>query len=63
MRNPGWAAAALIATALAVTACGPNSYSSGSSGAGGAYGTPTGSSSATAPRPGAAVPAASQTQR
>jgi predicted lipoprotein with Yx(FWY)xxD motif len=46
MRNPGWAAVALIATALAVTACGPSSYSSGSSGAGGAYGTPTGSSSA-----------------
>ena len=44
MRNPGWAAAALIATALAVTACGPSSYSSG--GAGGAYGTPTASSSA-----------------
>jgi predicted lipoprotein with Yx(FWY)xxD motif len=47
MRNPGWAAAALVATALAVTACGPSSYSSGSSGAGGAYGSPTGSSSAT----------------
>jgi len=46
MRNSGWAAAALVATALAVTACGPGSYSSGSSGAGGAYGTPTGSSSA-----------------
>ncbi len=46
MRNSGWTAAALIATALAVTACGPSSYSSGSSGAGGAYGTPTGSSSA-----------------
>ena len=43
MRNPGWAAAALIATALAVTACGPSSYSSGSSGAGGAYSAPTGS--------------------
>jgi predicted lipoprotein with Yx(FWY)xxD motif len=38
MRNPGWAAAALTATALAVTACGPSS-------AGSAYGTPTGSSS------------------
>jgi len=47
MRNPGWAAVALTATALAVTACGPSSYSSGSSGAGGAYGTPTRSSSAT----------------
>ena len=46
MRNSGWTAAALIATALAVTACGPSSYSSGSSGAGGDYGTPTGSSSA-----------------
>ena len=45
MRNPGWAAAALTATALAVTACGPSSYSSGA--AGGAYGTPTGSSSQT----------------
>ena len=32
MRNPGWAGAALIAVALAVTACGTNS-------AGGAYGT------------------------
>ena len=49
MRNSGWAAAALIATALAVTACGPSSYSSGSSGAGGAYGTPTGSSGAYGP--------------
>ena len=45
MRNPGWAAAVLTATALAVTACGPSSYSSGA--AGGAYGTPTGSSSQT----------------
>jgi predicted lipoprotein with Yx(FWY)xxD motif len=45
MRNPGWAAAALTATALAVTACGPSSYSSGA--AGGAYGTPTGSRSQT----------------
>lgn len=43
MRNPGWAAVALTATALAVTACGPGSYSSGA--AGSAYGTPTGSSS------------------
>ena len=43
MRNSGWAAAALIGTALAVTACGPSSYSAGSSGVGGAYGTPTGS--------------------
>jgi predicted lipoprotein with Yx(FWY)xxD motif len=33
MRNPGWAGAALIAVALAVTACGTGS-------AGGAYGTP-----------------------
>src|SRR5580704_15014642 len=41
MRNPGWAAAALVATALAVTACGT---SPGSSGAGGAYGVPTGNS-------------------
>ncbi len=46
MRNSAWTAAALIVTALAVTACGPSSYSSGSSGAGGAYGTPAGSSSA-----------------
>ncbi len=44
MRNPAWAAAALIATALAVTACGASSYSAGSSGAGGAYGVPTGNS-------------------
>jgi len=51
MRNPGWAAAALVATALAVTACGPSSYSSGSSGAGGAYGVPTGNSTT----PGAAA--------
>ena len=43
MRNPGWAAVALTATALAVTACGPSSYSSGAPG--GAYGTLTGSSS------------------
>ena len=42
MRHSGWAAAALIATALAVTACGP------SSAAGGAYGVPTGSSSSPA---------------
>ena len=41
LRNPGWAAAALVATALAVTACGA---SPGSSGAGGAYGVPTGHS-------------------
>ena len=51
MRNPGWAAAALVATALAVTACGANAYSSGSSGAGGAYGVPTGNSTT----PGAAA--------
>lgn len=50
MRNPGWAAAALVATALAVTACGASS-SSGSPGAGGAYGVPTGSSTT----PGAAA--------
>ncbi len=37
MRNPGWAGAALIAVALAVTACGTGS-------AGGAYGTPAGGS-------------------
>ena len=51
MRNPGRAAAALVATALAVTACGASSYSAGSSGAGGAYGVPTGNSAT----PGAAV--------
>ena len=45
MRNLGWAAAALTATALAVTACGASSYSSGA--AGSAYGTPTVSSSQT----------------
>ena len=45
-RNPGWAAAALIAVALAVTACGPASYSAGSP-AGGAYGAPASSASAT----------------
>ena len=39
MRNPG-RAATLIAVALAVTACGTGSYSTGS--AGGAYGTPAG---------------------
>ena len=44
MRHSGWAAAALIATALAVTACGP-----AGSGAGGAYGVPTGSSSSATP--------------
>jgi predicted lipoprotein with Yx(FWY)xxD motif len=42
MHNPRWAAVVLIATALAVTACG-----TGSAGAGGAYGTPTESNSAT----------------
>jgi len=35
MRNPGWAAATLVAVALAVTACGTGSYTTGSSG--GAY--------------------------
>jgi predicted lipoprotein with Yx(FWY)xxD motif len=41
MRNPGWAGAALIAVALAVTACG-----AGSAGAAyGGYGTPVGGSS------------------
>jgi predicted lipoprotein with Yx(FWY)xxD motif len=45
MRNLGWAAAALTATALAVTACGPSFDSSGAPGS--AYGTPTGSSSQT----------------
>jgi predicted lipoprotein with Yx(FWY)xxD motif len=44
MRHSGWAAVALIGTALAVTACGP-----GGSGAGGAYGVPTGSSSSATP--------------
>ena len=48
MRNPGWAAAALVATALAITACGA---SPGSSGAGGAYGVSTGNSTT----PGAAA--------
>src|ERR1700726_11423 len=42
MHNPRWAAVVLTATALAVTACG-----TGSAGAGGAYGTPTESNSAT----------------
>ncbi len=37
MRNPGWAAATLVAVALAVTACGTGSYTTGSSG--GAYST------------------------
>ena len=37
MRNSGWAGAALIAVALAVTACGNGT-------AGGAYGTPAGGS-------------------
>ena len=46
MRNSGWAAAALIGTALAVTACGPSSYSAGSSGP----------AAPMAPQPGAAVP-------
>ncbi len=57
MRNPGWAAAMLVATALAVTACGASS-SAGSSGAGSAYGVPTGNSAT----PGtAATQAATQT--
>jgi len=38
MRNPGWAGAALIAVALAVTACGTGS----AGGAYGSYGTPAG---------------------
>ena len=45
-RNPGWAAAVLIAVTAAVTACGPASYSTGSS-AGGAYGAPASSAPAT----------------
>jgi len=40
MRNPGWAGAALIAVALAVTACGTSS----AGGAYGGYGTPAGGS-------------------
>ena len=40
MRNPGWAGAALIAVALAVTACGTGS----AGGAYGGYGTPVGGS-------------------
>jgi len=40
MRNPGWAGAALIAVALAVTACGTGS----AGGAYGGYGTPAGGS-------------------
>ena len=46
MRNPGWAAAVLAGVAVAVTACGPASYSTGSP-AGGAYGAPASSASAT----------------
>jgi predicted lipoprotein with Yx(FWY)xxD motif len=42
MRNPGWAAAALLAVTLVVTACGKGSDSAGSP-AGGAYGTPVSS--------------------
>jgi predicted lipoprotein with Yx(FWY)xxD motif len=42
MRNPGWAGAALIAVALAVTACGTGS----AGGAYGGYGTPAGGSTA-----------------
>jgi predicted lipoprotein with Yx(FWY)xxD motif len=46
VRSPGWAAAALIAAALTVTACGKaNSYSGGG---GGAYTSPTGSTSQSA---------------
>jgi predicted lipoprotein with Yx(FWY)xxD motif len=43
MRNPGWAGAALIAVALAVTACGAGS----AGGAYGGYGTPVGGSTTT----------------
>jgi len=43
MRNPGWAGAALIAVALAVTACGTGSAGS-AGGAYGGYGTPAGGS-------------------
>jgi predicted lipoprotein with Yx(FWY)xxD motif len=46
VRNPGWVAAALIAAALTVTACGPASSYSG--GGGGAYTSPTSSSSQSA---------------
>jgi hypothetical protein len=53
MRNPGWAAAALTAVALAVTAHGPASYSSGS---GGSDGTPTSSSQRAAPASMSGVP-------
>ena len=45
-RNPRWAAAALITVTLAVTACGPASYSAGPP-AGGAYATPASSAPAT----------------
>jgi predicted lipoprotein with Yx(FWY)xxD motif len=46
VRSPGWAAAALIAAALTLTACGKaNPYSGG---AGGAYTSPTASSSQSA---------------
>ena len=48
VRHPGWAAAALIAAALTVTACGPATSYSGSGGAGGAYNSPTSSSSQSA---------------
>jgi predicted lipoprotein with Yx(FWY)xxD motif len=53
MRNPGWAGAALIAVALAVTACGANS-------AGGAYGgngTPVGGTTGGTAGGGQAMPA------
>ena len=44
MRNPGWAGAALIAVALAVTACGTGSAGSAGGAYGGGYGTPAGGS-------------------
>jgi predicted lipoprotein with Yx(FWY)xxD motif len=47
MRNPRWAAAGLVAVALAVTACGSGSYTAGSL-PGGAYGSPA-TSTPTAP--------------
>jgi predicted lipoprotein with Yx(FWY)xxD motif len=46
VRNPGWAAAGLIAAALTVTACGPASSYSG--GGGGTYTSPTSGSSQSA---------------
>jgi len=59
MRNPGWAAAVLIAVAATVTACGPASYSAGSP-AGGAYGVPASSTPAT-PASSAATSGAART--